>query len=167
MKKLLNSLLLLCMCVFVLFSCGQTDVNVITNEKFLLSPIKAAEFFSFFSKENLNVSTDVVDSSQELIKFLNFSTYNVVLTDKKTADFITSKLSDWVKLCKIAEWRGDFYYLLVKSTLLRKSDVVVSFLKGWNDGVDYLGDFAVMRVLKDEDRMEIPKGLKFLYCQGR
>jgi hypothetical protein len=154
------------MCVFVLFSCGQTDVNVITNEKFLLSPIKAAEFFSFFSKENLNVSTDVVSSSQELIKFLNFSTYNVVLTDKKTADFITSKLSDWVKLCKIAEWRGDFYYLLVKNSFLKKQKKVIAFLKGWGSGIDYLKDPAVKKVLEREERIYIPKGIKFFSCEG-
>jgi len=166
MKKALKYIVLLCVCLFTLSSCGETKVNVITNEPFLLYPIEAAEFFSYFSKEGLKVSVDKVHSPQMLIKFLNFSTYNVVLTDKKTADFITSKLSDWVKLCKIAQWRGDFYFLLIKDSLLKNQEVVVKFLKGWTAGVNYLKDPVVKKVLKEEKGIFFPKGVKFFSCKG-
>ncbi len=164
MKKLLYFLLSLS--IFTVFSCNQSKVDVITSEKFLLSPIRAAEFFSFYSKRGLNVCVDAVDSPKKLIRFLNFSTYNVVLTDKKTADFITSNLNSWVKLCKIARWRGDFYYLLVRNSLLKEQKLVIAFLKGWNFGVDCLKDPAVVRVLEERDGIFLPKNVKFFSCKG-
>ncbi len=147
----------------LLFSCAYRDdsVYLLSQRKALLLPVEASSLFGYFLKEGLKVNGEYTEG--EVIKFLNFPYYKVVIADSKTVKKL-SKISDnWIPLCLVALKGDEKYFLVVKRELFEKPSTLIKLVKGWNYGVILLKDPAVVYYLTG--RRELT-GFKFLSCEG-
>ena len=130
-----------------LFSCFyREEVFILSSNKELLLPFEIAEFFGKAEKSNVKLNLDVVDT-KDLIKFLNFSKYSLVITDNATANRILKLLPNWYRLCIIAKSKGGVrYYLLVKKRFLMRKKIMINVVQLWNFGVYELKDPAVSEI---------------------
>lgn len=153
MKRLIGLLLL----IFFLVNCSNNrPIFVLSSSPEILLPLKASKFFGFFEKNGIDLQVEETSGGRSLIKFLNFSKYSVVITDRKTAERIEKLSPRWNFLCTVAlkkkanvpinKEKGEFV-LLIKDTLLTKKRDIISLIKGWNYGVDLLKDPAVVKLL--------------------
>ncbi|WP_456341866.1 hypothetical protein [Thermovibrio sp.] len=167
-----ESLLIALLLLFSLLTGCHTGerIYVISSDKEVLLPIKASQFFGYFSKRKIEVRTDSTKDTEELIRLLNFSKYTVVITDRKTGKKVENLSRKWKEICtvaikrrKIKPIKRERFVIIVKERLLKRPKELVELLKGWNYGVDLLKDPAVLYYLTGKDRL---KGIKFLKCQG-
>jgi len=144
MKRLI---LFVLFAIIITFSCSSNKtVFVISSEQQLLLPLKAANFFNFFGRMGEVVKIDCISSADDLIKFLNFSKYSVIITDRTTVQRVTELSDNWIVICKVGENHHD-YFLLAKKSFVLEKDWFVKFVRGWNFGVDALKDPAVLKAI--------------------
>ncbi len=122
-------LIILFLILTILWGCRESDIVLITNNKTLLLPVKASIFSGFYSKEKLSVDTDFVHRSNELIRFLNFSKYNTVITDEETASFLEKSSKNWITLCTVAIKEPSVYLLKKLDSKIEKSNRPIYALK--------------------------------------
>jgi len=153
MKRLIGFLFL----IFFLVNCSNNrPIFVLSSSPELQLPLKASKFFGFFEKNSIDLQVEETTGGRSLIKFLNFSKYSVVITDRETAERIEKLSPRWNLLCTVAlkkkanvpinKEEGEFV-LLVKDTLFKRKRELITLIKGWNYGVDLLKDPAVVKLL--------------------
>ncbi len=166
MKKLASYLIIL-IAIFFLQGCSEEDVVLITYERFLIVPLEASVFSGFYQKKGVVLDYDIVDSRDELMRFLNISSYNAVITDAESSKLLEESKT-WVPICTVAVFKGiKKFKLLVKKDLFRKKEKLVGFLKGWDYGVDLLKDPAVLKIVLDRLKIESIGDVKFFKCGRR
>ncbi|WP_163329226.1 hypothetical protein GFV12_07355 [Desulfurobacterium thermolithotrophum] len=161
--------------IFIICGCNSNDdITLITNDKYLLIPLKATNFCGYFQKNKIEIQMDSVGSEKILVRFINFSKYNSIITDEKTTNYILSNSKSWIKLCMVAVEKVSNtpkiktkFYLLVKKTLLNNRKKIVTLIKGWNQGVYLLKDPFFQDFLLKEERLKYSRNKKFILCTER
>ena len=157
-KSKLAYLFVFCLLFFSCFY--RQEIFILSSDEKLSIPFKIAEFFGKTERLNLSLNIDVVNSRDDLIKFLNLSKYAVILTDNSTTDKVLKLLPNWYRVCVIAEDKsGRKYYILVKRRLLLNKEKVIKLISLWNFGLYELKDPAVSKIFGGNDLQ-----FKFLLC---
>ncbi len=148
----------------LLLGCTNRDdsIDLLSQEKPLLLPLKASAFFGYFLKEDLKVGQE--SSNGDVIRFLNFPRFKAVIADGKTVNRLKKITSNWVPLCLVALKGDKRYFLVVKRELLKEPTPLIKLVKGWNYGVELLKDPAVVYYLTGKREL---RAFKFLACEGR
>ena len=161
-ERLIKKLIILLALMFV--SCSNHErLFVISLDSSFLLPFKASEFFGFYEKYKVQVCLDSAQKREELIRLLNFSKYAAVIVDKEMASKIEELSTRWKAICVVGSRGSEQFVLLIKKGLTRKKNLVLTFIKGWNYGVNLLKDRAVLYYLTG--KKELPE-VRFQKCQG-
>ncbi len=148
----------------LLLGCANKDdsIDLLSQEKALLLPLKASDFFGYFLKEDLKISQE--SSNGDVIRFLNFPRFKAVIADDKTVNRLKKITGNWVPICLVALKGDKRYFLIVKRELLKEPTLLIKLIRGWNYGVELLKDPAVVYYLTGKREL---RAFKFLSCEGR
>ena len=99
-------------------SCGNQKVYLLSEDEYLLLPIKVSEFTGFLDKVGIKVQAEHA-KDEIFLKLLNISGFNAIIVDNFTFTYLKRLDPSWVKLCTVAV-KEPAIFLLTRNSPVNK-----------------------------------------------
>ncbi len=134
---------LLLLSLTIIYGCSNKDIYILSEDEYLLLPIKVSEFSGFNDKVNLKVQTEYAND-EKFLRLLNISRFNAIIVDNYTFNFLKVHDPSWIKVCTVAV----------------KKPAIFLLKKAYSDGKLYIINLPVYKELMKQ------KGLSYISTES-